>query len=100
MVDVNTQITTSRKWKLILLIVCLATVFSFLPPLISVWLFDAKTPLIILSGTEWVSVVTLSISAYFGANVWEKHVNNRYLENSGLDNYEEESEEDDSNKEA
>lgn len=100
--DSTGQLATSRKWKLVLLIICLATIGSFIPPLISVWLFGAKSPLIILSGTEWVSVVTLGISAYFGANVWEKHVHNKHLENSSVAEYEEDEDEieDDSNKEA
>jgi peroxiredoxin len=65
---------TSRKWKLILLVVLVATVAAFLPPLVSAWLLGAEKPLVILSGTEWVSIVTISVGAYFGANVWQKHV--------------------------
>lgn len=74
----------SRKWKLIMLVVIVATVAAFLPPLVSAWLMGADKPLVILSGTEWVSVVTISISAYFGANVWQKHVQRRaYLDPYG-----------------
>lgn len=69
----------SRKWKLVLLVVILATVGAFLPPLISAWLLGADKPLVILSGTEWVSIVTLSVSTYFGANVWEKHVRRLHI---------------------
>jgi hypothetical protein len=67
----------SRKWKLVLLVVILATVWAFLPPLVSAWLLGAEKPLVLLSGTEWVSVITLSVSAYFGANVWAKYVQRR-----------------------
>jgi Na+-driven multidrug efflux pump len=64
----------SRKWKLVLLVVVLATVGTFVPPMLSAWLFKSATPLIIISGTEYVSVLTLVVSAYFGANVIQKHV--------------------------
>jgi predicted Na+-dependent transporter len=97
----------SRKWKLVLLVVILATLGAFLPPLVSAWLFGAEKPLVILSGTEWVSVVTLSVSAYFGANVWQKHVEKRRqldIEASGVQGGDDENvsedEEDDANKEA
>lgn len=88
----------SRKWKLVLLVVMLATVGAFLPPLISAWLLGAEKPLVILSGTEWVSVITLSVSAYFGANVWQKHVekkNRLDLEASGVSGGEAEPADDD-----
>lgn len=96
----------SRKWKLVLLVVILATLGAFLPPLISAWLFGAEKPLVILSGTEWVSVVTLSVSAYFGANVWQKHVEKKRLDieasgvQGGDDEEISEDEEDDTKKEA
>ena len=97
----------SRKWKLVLLVVILATIGAFLPPLISVWLLGVKTPLAILSGSEWVSIVTLSVSAYFGANVWEKHVMRQRIrpETSGVagdedDDVVADDDDDDSGKEA
>lgn len=107
----------SRKWKLIMMVVIVATVAAFLPPLVSAWLMGTDKPLVILSGTEWVSVVTISISAYFGANVWQKHVQRRQYGfdressgvrggyddecgNTGDDDASVEDEEDDSNKEA
>ena len=64
----------SRKWKLVLLIVWLSTIGCFFPPLCSVLLFDALRPLIIISGTEYISLLTLATAAYFGANVWQKKV--------------------------
>lgn len=66
--------STSRKWKLVLLIVMLATLGTFLPPIFSMWFLGASAPLVILNGTEWVSVIALIVSAYFGANVYQKHV--------------------------
>ena len=117
-VNVNGDIQyTSRKWKLVVLVVILATVGALLPPLISAWLLAAEKPLVILTGTEWVSIVTLSVSAYFGANVWQKHVQRRRyrfdMESSGVqggydDEYgnagdedgSAEDEDDDTNKEA
>jgi hypothetical protein len=62
----------SRKWYLTLLIIAICTIGTFVPPILSVWVLDEKTPLVILSGSEYVTLITLIISVYFGANVWEK----------------------------
>lgn len=64
----------SRKWMLVLLVVILATIGTFFPPILSVWLICLEKPIIILSGTEYVSILTLVVSAYFGANIWQKHI--------------------------
>lgn len=64
----------SRKWKLVLLILLVATIGTFIPPLLSAWVFSASSPLFILTGGNFVTLVTLIVSAYFGANVWQKHV--------------------------
>lgn len=66
--------TQSRKWKLVLLVILLVALGAFIPPTISMWIFKASKPLVIVSGTELVSLFTLVVSAYFGANVWQKHV--------------------------
>ena len=65
------QKTQSRKWRLTLLVVIISTLGVFIPPIVSSWIFGT-TPLIIISGTEYVSVLTLIVSAYFGANVIQK----------------------------
>lgn len=70
----NFQIDSSKKWRLVLLVVLLASLGTIVPPILSLWLFDAATPLVIISGTEYVSLLTLIVSAYFGANVWQKQV--------------------------
>lgn len=62
----------SRKWFLILVIVCLATVGAFVPPMISAWVFGEPKPLVIISGTEWVSVISMIVAAYITGNVWQK----------------------------
>lgn len=64
----------SRKWFLVLLIVSIATIGTFVPPMISAWVFGEPKPLIILSGTEWVSVISMIVSAYIAGNVFQKHV--------------------------
>jgi hypothetical protein len=74
MAATNGDGTSSRKWKLVLLILLISTIGTFVPPIISAWLFDLKEPLSILNGGHFVTLVTLIVSAYFGANVWEKHV--------------------------
>lgn len=73
----------SRKWALALLVVILATVGAFIPPLVSAWIFKAAKPLVILTGTEWVSVITMVTAAYIGGNVWQKHVENKTVSASG-----------------
>jgi hypothetical protein len=67
----------SRKWRLVLLTVLLATLGAFLPPVISMWLMGCGKPLIILSGTEWVSVVTMVVGLYIGGNVYQKHIEHK-----------------------
>jgi len=69
--------TQSRKWRLVIYILVLATLGVFLPPLLSVWLFSTTEPIVILTGGHFVTLVTLIVSAYFGANVWQKHVEAR-----------------------
>ena len=69
--------TKSRKWKLVLLVVLIAAIGTIIPPLISAWVFKAATPLIILTGTEFVSLITLVVSAYMGANILQKHSYNK-----------------------
>ena len=65
---------TSRKWLLVLFVFWTSFAAFLLPPLISVWLMGAKTPFIIMSASEFVTLTTLAISAYFGANVFQKHI--------------------------
>ena len=64
----------SRKWKLIWIVIVLVFIGTFAPPMLSMWVFGAPEALMIVSGTEFVSLLTLIISAYFGANVWQKHI--------------------------
>lgn len=73
----------SRKWLLVLLVVVLATVGAFVPPLLSAWMFGATKPLIILSGAEWVSIITMIVAAYITGNVWQKHVEKKDVSASG-----------------
>jgi len=70
----NFQVDPSKKWRLVLLVVLMASLGTIVPPILSLWLFKAATPLVIISGTEYVSLLTLIVSAYFGANVWQKQV--------------------------
>jgi len=63
---------TSRKYRLALLIFFAATLMCAVPPVLSVFVFKMTAPLLILTGTEWVSVVTLLGGFYFGANVVQK----------------------------
>lgn len=71
--------TQSRKWRLALLLVMLATFGAFLPPIVSLWILKSTSPLVILSGTEWVSVVTMVVGLYIGGNVYQKHIERKSL---------------------
>ena len=71
MADYNKR--QSRKWDLVLLVFFTAVIAVMVPPLVSVWVFG-KPPLIVLSGTEFVSLITLIVSTYFGANVLQKNI--------------------------
>ena len=70
----------SRKWRLVLIVILLSTLGVLIPPLISSWVFQSVRPLIIISGSEYVSLVTLVVSAYFGVNVWQKHIEGKQNE--------------------
>ena len=58
----------SRKWLLVLLVIALAVLGAFFPPIASLFL---SKPLAILTGTEFVSLVSLVVGAYFGFNSYQ-----------------------------
>lgn len=67
----------SRKLFILYIVLIFSTFVAFAPP-ITVWIFTVcrkqVPPLMLLTSTEWVSIITLVVSTYFGSNVWEKHV--------------------------
>jgi hypothetical protein len=69
--------TKSRKLSLLYIVIILATVGTFIPPIVS-WALALCgkniPPFEILGSTEWVSMISLVVTTYFGSNVWEKHV--------------------------
>ena len=95
MANNDTQLP-SRKWRLVLFIVLLASVACFLPPIISVW-FLKQPALILLTGAEYCSLITLVVSAYFGVNVWQKHVERGYINYDNENVNEEEIEDEEEN---
>ena len=64
----------SRKYKITLLVFFAAVIMCLFPPIISMFIFKMTTPLIVLSGTEFVSVISLVFSAYFASNVYQKKI--------------------------
>ena len=62
---------------LLLLIIALATLGAFLPPtivfILTLLLSRPIPAYIIIGSSEWVTVISIVISAYFGANVYQKH---------------------------
>lgn len=69
--------TQSRKWRLVLLVILLAVLGTFAPTLLSAWVFNSTSPIVILNGGHFVTLITLVVSAYFGANVWQKQVESK-----------------------
>lgn len=71
------EMKTSRKLVLLYIVIILATIGTFVPPIIS-WIMALAgknvPPFQILGSTEWVSMISLVVSTYFGSNVWEKQV--------------------------
>jgi hypothetical protein len=67
----------SRKLSLLYAIIGISTFATFIPPIV-VWIFlvCGKTvpPLSLLGSTEWVSLISLILSTYFGATVYEKKI--------------------------
>ena len=64
----------SRKFILTLLIFIAGTLMCAVPPVISAFVYKSITPLQVLSGSEWVTVMSMICGFYFGANVVQKHV--------------------------
>lgn len=65
---------TSRKYKITLLIFITTSLLCILPPCLSIFLFKTATPLIVLSGAEYVTILTTLMGIYFSANVYEKKI--------------------------
>lgn len=65
--------TDSRKYKLTMLILLISTLICAVPPVISALVMKVNT-LIILSGSEWVSLISIILGFYFGVNVWQKKI--------------------------
>lgn len=67
----------SRKLFLLYVVIILSTLGTFVPPTLT-WILQLMhknvVPFEILGSTEWVSMMTIVVSSYFGTNVWEKHV--------------------------
>lgn len=72
--SINSGILASRKYILTLLIFVAALLLCAVPPVLSVFVFGKDVPLIILSGGEWITVMSLICGFYFSANVAQKHI--------------------------
>jgi hypothetical protein len=62
----------SRKYILTKAMLAAASAAFILPPLITYWFMPA--PLILLTGTEWISFCGSTLLVYFGGNVLDKKV--------------------------
>ncbi len=72
MADEKVKRIRSRKWFLVLLLVGISTVVTFVPPIISAWVFDEYQVLRLMQATEWLTLMSIIVSAYLGANVAQK----------------------------
>ncbi len=64
----------SRKYKLALLVFSAATIMCLFPPFISLFIFKTAVPLVIISAESWVTTISLLMALYYGANVYQKKV--------------------------
>lgn len=67
----------SRKMKLMLLIIMLATIGTFLPPIICWLMILLKHPVpafTILTDSDWITVISIIVPAWMGALTYEKHL--------------------------
>jgi len=75
---IDTYIMKSRKTKLLIAIIILATLGTFIPPLVCwlIWLATKQPiqPLIILTDGDWITIISIIVPAYMGALTWEKHI--------------------------
>ena len=63
---------TSRKWILTIIILSIATIMCFFPPVIAaIWL---KANLVVMSAELWVVTVSILTGSYNLANVWQKKI--------------------------
>jgi hypothetical protein len=81
-----------RKLTLLYVVLILATVATFLPPII-VWILELRTgknypDFTILGSTEWVTMISLLVTTYFGVD----HMNNRLSARNNADNDDDEKE--------
>ncbi len=63
----------SRKWILVLLVLAISTLGTFVPPIVS-YFCGCDLSIQILSGGNYVTIISFVLSAYMGFNVWEKKV--------------------------
>ncbi len=63
-----------RKYALAIMIFAAATLMCVITPCLSMFVFKAATPLVILSGSEWVTVMSMIGAFYFSANVAQKRL--------------------------
>lgn len=61
-----------RKYGLAIMIFIAATILCAVPPCISIFVYKIQMPLILLSGSEWVTVMSMIGAFYFSANVAQK----------------------------
>ena len=67
----------SRKLTLLTWVIILATVGTFIPPLVcwilALFKYHIQSFMILTDG-DWITVISITIPAYMGALTWEKHI--------------------------
>jgi len=76
-IDKFPKTSAGRKYALALMIFFAATLLCSITPILSVFVFKTE-PLFILTGSEWVTVVSMLGAFYFSANVVQKKFENSY----------------------
>lgn len=70
-----------RKYALALMIFVAATLLCAVTPVLSVFVFKTQA-LVLLTGSEWVTVVSMLGAFYFSANVAQKKLTNGAYESA------------------
>ena len=69
----------SRKFWLVVSAFVVLTLLVAAPPLVGLWVLGK--PIVVLTGSEYISGLSVVVSAYFAANSWQK----RRTEPTGVD---------------
>lgn len=75
-INLISKTPAGRKYGLAIMIFAAATLLCAVTPILSVFVFKLAAPLVLLTGSEWVTVMSMIGAFYFSANVAQKKLVN------------------------